>query len=64
LYGHEVVFTPVNDRLRQHGVSKSDFMGRAVKGLFDLLGVLWLMRRTPAPERGAENESDRTAAAA
>lgn len=54
LYGHDVIFTPVNDRLRQHGVSKSDFVGRAIKGLFDLLGVLWLTRRTPAPERGVE----------
>jgi dolichol-phosphate mannosyltransferase len=54
LYGHETIFTPVNDRLRQVGVSKSDFLGRAVKGLFDLLGVLWITRRTPAPERGEE----------
>ncbi len=54
LYGHGTVFTPVNDRLRQVGVSKSDFIGRAVKGLFDLLGVMWIMRRTPAPERGEE----------
>jgi dolichol-phosphate mannosyltransferase len=54
LYGHETIFTPVNDRLRQHGVSKSDFLGRAVKGLYDLLGVLWIIRRTPAPDRGDE----------
>ena len=53
-YGHETLFTPVNDRLRLHGVSKSDFIGRAVKGFFDLLGVLWLLHRTPAPERGHE----------
>jgi dolichol-phosphate mannosyltransferase len=55
LYGHEIVCTPVNDRLRQHGISKSDFIGRAVKGLFDLLGVLWIMRRTPSPESGIED---------
>src|SRR5262249_31727835 len=54
LYGHETLFTPVNDRLRTHGVSKSDFVGRAVKGLYDLLGVVWIMRRTPAPDRGTE----------
>lgn len=54
LYGHETTFTPVNDRLRVHGVSKSDFVGRAVKGLFDLMGVLWIIRRTPAPVRGQE----------
>jgi dolichol-phosphate mannosyltransferase len=54
LYGHETMFTPVNDRPRLHGVSKSDFVGRAVKGLYDLLGVIWIMRRTPKPEHGTE----------
>lgn len=54
LYGHETLFTPVNDRLRTHGVSKSDFVGRAVKGFFDLCGVLWIMYRTPRPDRGTE----------
>jgi dolichol-phosphate mannosyltransferase len=54
LYGHETVFTPVNDRPRRHGVSKSDFAGRAIKGLFDLMGVIWLIQRTPAPDRGRE----------
>lgn len=53
-YGHETIFIPVNDRPRPHGVSKSDFIGRAVYGLFDLLGVIWLIRRTPVPERGEE----------
>lgn len=54
-YGHETVFTPVNDRLRTVGVSKSDFVGRAVKGLYDLLGVIWVIRRTPASvDRGRE----------
>jgi dolichol-phosphate mannosyltransferase len=55
LYGHETMFTPVNDRPRTQGVSKSDFVGRAVKGLYDLLGVIWIMRRTPAPDRGSED---------
>ncbi len=54
LYGHETIFTPVNDRPRRCGVTKSDFLGRAAKGLADLLGVLWLTCRTPAPERGEE----------
>ncbi|MDE1900950.1 MAG: glycosyltransferase family 2 protein [Alphaproteobacteria bacterium] len=54
LYGHECVFTPVNDRPRELGVSKSDFVGRAVRGAYDLFGVIWLMRHTPAPERGEE----------
>lgn len=54
LYGHETIFTPVNDRPRAAGVSKSDFIGRAVRGFFDLCGVIWLMRRTPPPVRGEE----------
>jgi dolichol-phosphate mannosyltransferase len=54
LYGHDCVFTPVNDRPRAHGVSKSDFVGRALRGTYDLFGVIWLIRRTPAPERGKE----------
>lgn len=54
LYGHECVFTPVNDRPREHGVSKSDFLGRAIRGTYDLFGVIWLVRHTPAPERGEE----------
>jgi len=54
LYGSECVFTPVNDRPRVQGVTKSDFAGRAIKGFFDLCGVLWLIYRTPAPDRGRE----------
>lgn len=53
-YGHETIFTPVNDRPRTHGVSKSDFLGRAIKGAWDLMGVVWLIKRTPVPERGDE----------
>jgi dolichol-phosphate mannosyltransferase len=56
LYGSECIFTPVNDRPRERGVSKSDFAGRAIKGFFDLLGVLWLKMRTPAPEHGREEQ--------
>jgi len=54
LYGHECIFTPVNDRPREHGISKSDFLGRAIRGIYDLLGVVWLIRHTPSPERGEE----------
>jgi dolichol-phosphate mannosyltransferase len=53
-YGHECVFTPVNDRPREHGLSKSDFLGRAIRGTYDLLGVIWLIRHTPTPDRGEE----------
>ncbi|MDR3449851.1 MAG: glycosyltransferase [Alphaproteobacteria bacterium] len=54
LYGHECIFTPVNDRPRTQGISKSDFLGRAIRGTYDLLGVIWLKRHTPKPERGEE----------
>jgi dolichol-phosphate mannosyltransferase len=54
LYGHECVFTPVNDRPREVGVSKSDFLGRAIRGAYDLFGVIWLIRHTSAPEHGEE----------
>jgi len=57
LYGHEVLFTTVNDRPRLSGVTKSDYLGRAVKGFFDLLGVIWLIYRTPIPEKGREELS-------
>lgn len=46
-YGHEVIHTPINDRPRLHGVSKSDIMGRALRGFYDLFGVKWLMLRCP-----------------
>lgn len=46
-YGHEVIHTPVYDRPRLHGESKSDILGRAGRGLYDLIGVKWLMQRSP-----------------
>jgi len=36
---------PVNHRPRTSGVSKYDNLGRALAGIVDLRGVLWLMRR-------------------
>lgn len=45
-YGHKPVFAPVNDRPRQSGVSKYDNLGRALVGIYDLIGVSWLRRRT------------------
>ena len=35
----------VNDRRRWHGESKYGFLGRFGAGVFDLLGLFWLMRR-------------------
>jgi glycosyltransferase involved in cell wall biosynthesis len=48
-YGHEVAYLPVNDRPRQAGVSKYNNLNRALVGLYDLIGVTWLRRRTKVP---------------
>ena len=48
-YGHEVAYVPVNDRPRQAGVSKYNNFNRALVGLYDLVGVTWLRRRTKVP---------------
>lgn len=45
-YGHEVAYEPVNDRPRLAGVSKYTNVGRALIGLYDLVGVSWLRKRT------------------
>ncbi len=49
-YGHEVAYLPVNDRPRQAGVSKYNNLGRALIGLYDLVGVSWIRRRTKVPD--------------
>ncbi|XBQ15685.1 MAG: glycosyltransferase family 2 protein [Oceanicaulis sp.] len=46
-----IVCVPVVNRARQAGTSKYTNLGRAAAGLFDLLGVIWLMRRTHVPSR-------------
>jgi dolichol-phosphate mannosyltransferase len=48
-YGHEVAYLPVNDRTRQHGSSKYSNLGRALIGIYDVLGVRWLRKRTKVP---------------
>ncbi|KAB2847496.1 MAG: glycosyltransferase family 2 protein [Hyphomicrobiaceae bacterium] len=48
-YGYEVAYVPVNDRPREAGVSKYNNLGRALIGLYDLIGVTWLRRRTRVP---------------
>lgn len=48
-YGHEVAYVPVNDRPRTAGVSKYNNLNRALVGLYDLVGVTWLRRRTRTP---------------
>jgi dolichol-phosphate mannosyltransferase len=48
-YGHEVAYAPVNDRPRIAGKSKYTNLGRALVGIYDLVGVSWLRRRTKVP---------------
>ena len=49
-FGFDAEYVVVNNRPRQSGVSKYSNFGRAVAGLFDLTGVVWLMRRTSVPD--------------
>jgi dolichol-phosphate mannosyltransferase len=44
--GCQAVFLPVDDRPRVHGQSKFTNLGRAIEGVWDLLGVSWLIRRS------------------
>ena len=48
-YGHRLVCCPVTHRPRLAGQSKYTNFGRAVVGLPDTLGVIWLQRRTRLP---------------
>ena len=48
-FGFKAVYVPVNDRPRTSGTSKYSNIGRAFAGIWDLLGVMWLMRRTSLP---------------
>jgi dolichol-phosphate mannosyltransferase len=60
-YGHEIAYEPVNDRPRLRGASKYTNLGRALIGLYDLVGVSWLRKRTLIPPI-AENVSGADAA--
>ena len=48
-YGHEIAYEAVNDRPRLRGASKYTNLGRALIGLYDLVGVSWLRKRTLIP---------------
>jgi dolichol-phosphate mannosyltransferase len=52
--GGRVVSLPVRHRARTAGCSKYGNLQRAVVGLVDLLGVAWLMRRSPRDYIAAE----------
>jgi dolichol-phosphate mannosyltransferase len=48
-YGHPLVLHDVNHRPRTAGKSKYSNIGRALVGVVDLFGVVWLRARTRAP---------------
>jgi dolichol-phosphate mannosyltransferase len=50
LYGHPLEMRPIAHRPRSAGVSKYSNWRRALVGAVDLLGVLWLRRRTARTE--------------
>lgn len=56
-YGHPLVNHPVRHRPRLAGKSKYTNLGRAIVGLFDTLGVIWLVRRTTPPHDVSERPS-------
>jgi dolichol-phosphate mannosyltransferase len=56
-YGHPLINHPVNHRPRLMGRSKYTNWGRALVGVFDLLGVIWLSRRTNAPKARTERHA-------
>ena len=45
-YGHHVHYIAVTHRARRYGRSKYDLLGRGLISVIDLLGVLWLTRRS------------------
>jgi dolichol-phosphate mannosyltransferase len=47
--GYKVAYEPVNDRARRVGQSKYTNFGRALTGIYDLFGVVWLRKRTETP---------------
>lgn len=49
VYGVPLLCRPVRHRSRLHGQSKYTNFGRAVVGVRDLLGVIWLRNRTRLP---------------
>lgn len=59
LYGHPLEMRPVSHRPRSGGVSKYSNWRRALVGVVDLLGVLWLRRRTRLTEVAGDGAGDR-----
>jgi len=60
-YGFETACHPVNDRPRLAGASKYTNFGRLLIAIYDLVGVVWLRRRTRVPEIVSDSAgADRT----
>lgn len=53
-YGHPLLCIPVRHRARLHGSSKYTNWNRALVGLRDMVGVMWLQKRTIRPARVTE----------
>lgn len=54
--GHRAVSVPVTHRPRNRGVSKYGTFDRLWAGLWDLIGVMWVMRRMRYPEVREDRE--------
>lgn len=52
--GYEVSFVDVSHRPRLHGRSKYGIVDRLLVGIFDLIGVRWLIRRSRGPVEARE----------
>jgi len=50
-YGSALICYPVRHRVRLHGSSKYTNLNRAVVGVRDMMGVIWLQSRTKVPGR-------------
>ena len=48
--GYELINAPVNHRPRVYGVSKYGVMNRLFVGIYDLIGLCWLLKRPCSPE--------------
>ncbi len=49
-YGFETATHPVNDRPRLAGESKYTNLGRLLIAIYDMIGVIWIRRRTKIPQ--------------
>lgn len=53
--GYQIINLPVHHRPRQYGVSKYGVMNRVFVGIYDLIGVRWLIQRPCSPEATHES---------